>query len=242
MKPNSIFIFGLLILFLGTSIVYGNNGFETITLPHSYEGTASLKVTGAYHSSIPENGMDATIYDYKETFEQNGKVNALLVGNYLIYMPAIDKPLVTGTATYNHYAYRDSKLLTTDIAPPQNITSQYSQGAIGLYINYAKNTYTVSIGLGAEGDSTYFDSITGKVESQTKKRFELEKVELTLPLPKELKVLKGHKILSSEAKTPDNSDKVLANKKTIEVAWEFTASNESVELPKQIIDQMGHSK
>lgn len=228
MKHNSILIFWSLILFLGTNIVYGNDGLKTILLPQSYQGTASLKVRGAYQSSIPKMGIAVTTYDYEETIEQSSKVNALLVGNYLIYMPAIDNPSVTGTVNYTHRTYWAGKPLITDIAAPQNITSRYSQGAIGLYINYAKNTYTLSIGLGAEGDSTHFDSITGKVESQIKKRFDLEKVELVLPLPKEMKVLKGSKTLYRESKNPEISHIVLKNKKTIEVAWEFVASNERV--------------
>lgn len=239
MKHNSVFILSLLALFLGTNIAYGNNGPKTISLPQSYEGTASLKVTGIYHSSILETGIGNTTYDYKETIEEIGKINALLVGNYLIYMPAIDKPLVTGTVNYNRLTCRNSKPLTSDIAPPQNITGQYSQGLIGLYIDYEKNTYTLSIGLGAEGDSISYNITTGKVENQTKKRIELEKVELTLPLPKELKVLKGNKIIYSKVKNPDTIEKVLENKKTVEVSWEFTASNESVEFPKQINDQAG---
>jgi len=198
---------------------------KTIPLPQSYEGTANLKVTGIYHSSILEIGSCNTPYDYKETIEETGKVNALLVGNYLIYMPAIDKPLVTGTVNFNRLTCRNSKPLTSDIAPPQNITGQYSQGVIGLYIDSKKNAYTLSIGLGAEGDSISYNIATGKVENQAKKRLELEKVELTLPLPKEPKVLKGNKIIYSKVKTPDATDKVLENKKTVEVSWEFTASN-----------------
>ncbi|MGE5606059.1 MAG: hypothetical protein ACM3YE_10240 [Bacteroidota bacterium] len=235
MKPHFILIYCFLIIFLGSSNVFGNS--ETISLPLSYEGWASLKVTGTYQASVPELGDGGTWYEFKETTEQNGKVDALLVGNYLIYIPAIDKPLVTGTVNYNHHIYRDGKPLTTDIAPPQNITSQHSQGAVGLYINYAKKTYTISIGLGAEGDSSLFNSTGEKVESQTKKRFELEKVELTLPLPQDLKVLKGGKMISDVVKTPEASHKVLKNEKIIEIAWEFIASKEKVDLSGQNLDQ-----
>lgn len=228
----------MLTLFLGANPIYANMDLDTIALPQSYQGTASIKVTGGYQSSIPNIGNGTIVDNYKETIEENGQINAVLIGNYLLYIPAIDNPTVTGTVNFAHHVYRDNKTVTTDIAPPQNFTGQNSQGAIGLYINYAKGTYTLSIGLGAEGESTSFDGAGEKGENQTKKRFELEKVELTLPLPKDLKVLKGNKIISGEAKTPEPSHKVLENKKTIEVAWEFVASAEKVALPKQIIDQM----
>mgnify|MGYP000874259484 FL=1 len=236
MKRHSILTFGLLILFSGSNIVFGDSG--TISLPLSYEGSASLKVTGTYRSSIPEPGNNGVSYDYEETIEENGKVNALLTGNYLIYMPAIDKPLVTGVVNYQRLSYRDGKPLTADIAPSQNINSQYSQGAVGLYINYAAKTYTISVGLGAEGDSTLFNSTGEKVEGKTKKRFELNKIELTLPLPQDLKVLKGSKTLADVIKNPDASHQVLKNEKIIEIAWEFTASIEKVDLPDQNLDRM----
>ncbi len=231
MRYGSFFILIALTLFFATNIVYG---LESISLPKSYEGTASLKVNGAYHSSIPGTENDETIHDYQETVEQNGKVNALLVGNYLIYMPAIEKPVVTGTISYNHQTYRNGKPFIFDTAPSQNITVQYYQGAIGLYINFAKKTYTLSMGLGAEGDSTHFDSITGEVESQTKKRLELEKVELTLPLPQDMRKLKGNKVISCEFKTPDIVCQIFKNKKAIEISWEFIASTELVKLPRNI--------
>lgn len=215
----------LLLLLFVTSTVYGNTGLETISLPLSYQGTAGFKVSGVYHSSISELGIGGSSYDYKEIIEENGQVNALLVGNFLIYMPAIDKPLVTGTVYYNYCSYRDGKPLVTNIAPAQNITSQNLQGSIGLYLDYTKKTYTLSIGLGAEGESTQFVNAGEQVESQTKKRFELEKVELTLPLPKDLTVLKGSKTISGAVKTPDSLHKVMENKKTIEIAWEFIASH-----------------
>lgn len=239
MKFHSILVYSLLILLIGSISIYGDSG--TISLPLSYEGSASIKVTGTYHSSIPESGNEGAWCDYKETIEENGQVNALLVSNYLIYMPAIDKPLVTGTVNYKHHSYRDGKPLTANIAPPQNITSQYFQGAVGLYINYAKKSYTISIGLGAEGESTLFDATGEKVESKTKKRFELEKVELTTPLPQDLKVLKGSKIISDVVKIPGSSHKALKNEKIIEIAWEFTASTAKINLPKQNLDQMGQN-
>lgn len=232
MQRCSFFVF-MLFTFFGTYIASGNTGIDTISLPQSYEGTVTLKVTGAYHSSIQVTEDEEKINDYRETFEQNGKVNALLTGNYLIYMPTIEKPIVTGTVSYNHLTYRDGKPFVYNIAQSQNITAQHSQGAIGLYFDFEKKTYTISMGLGAEGDSTHFDSLTGKVVSQTKKRFELEKVELTLPLPKDMKKLQGKKIITSEFKTPDPKHQILENKKTIEIIWEFTASSESVVIPKR---------
>lgn len=232
MNYHSNLITGLLLLIFGTSAVYGNTGLDTLSLPKSYQGTASFKASGIYHASISELGIDGTSYEYKETIEENGKVNALLMGNFLIYMPAIDNPIVTGTVTYHHHTYRDGKPLTADTAPAQNITS-YLQGSIGLYLDYRKKTYTLSMGLGAEGSSTRFATTDGQVESQTKKRFELEKVELTLPLPNDLQVLKGSKTITILAKTPNALHKVMENKKTIEIAWEFTASSEKNVLPKQ---------
>lgn len=231
MKPHSILFYCLLVIFLGWSNVFGNSG--TLSLPLSYEGWASLKMTGTYHSSVPELGDSGTWYEFKETTEQSGKVDALLMGNYLIYMPAIDKPLVTGTVNYKHHIYRDEKPSIADIAPPQNITSQRSQSAVGLYINDAKKTYTISIGLSVDGDSSIFNGTGKQVESQTKKRFELEKVELTLPLPQDLRVLKGGKTISGVFKTPDDSHKVLRNEKIIEIAWEFIASAQRLEHPNK---------
>ena len=236
MKPHSMLICCLLVIFLGWSNAFGNS--ETISLPSAYEGWASLKVTGTYQASAPESGDGGTWYEFKETTEQSGKVDALLMGNYLIYIPAIDKPLVSGTVNYNHHIYRDGKPLAADIARPQNITSQRSQNAVGLYINSAKKTYTISIELGAEGDSSIFDSTGKQVENQTKKRFELEKVELTLPLPQDLKVLKGGKTISDVFKTPDTSHKVFQNEKIIEIAWEFIASAPKIESPQTKINQM----
>lgn len=238
MKHYSILIFSALTLFFISNIAFGNSDLRNISLPYSYEGWASLKVTGTHHYSIPENENSETWYHCKEIITQNGKVNALLVGNYLIYMPAIDKPWVTGTVNYNRHCYRDGKQLIADIAPSQNITFQNSQSVIGLYINYAKKTYTLSLGLSAEGESTHFNSSSEKIESQTKKRFELEKVELTLPLPQDLNVLKGSQIISGPAATPNPLHKVLINEKIIEISWEFIASTERIDLTKEILDQM----
>ena len=229
MRRGLYFIFIILAFFFETYIVYGDS--DPITLPQSYEGTATIKVSGAYHSSMQGAQDDAeAINDYQETIEQNGKVNALLVGNYLIYTPAIEKPMVTGTVNYNHHIYHDGKPLVYNIAQPQNITVQYFQGAIGLYFDLNKNTYTISMGLGAEGDSTHFNSSTGNVNSQTKKRFELDKIELTLPIPKDMKKLQGRKIITNELKNPDPKYQILENKKTIEISWEFIASPETVEI------------
>lgn len=230
MQRGPFFIYIVFALFLGTGIIYGNVNADTYSLPKSYEGTASIKVTGAYHSSSQGAEDGEGSHDYQETVKQNGTVNALLVGNYLIYMPAIDKPIVTGTVNYNYHIYRDGKPLIYNIAPSQNITVQTFQGAIGLYFDSEKKTYTISMGLGAEGDSTHFNSSTGDVLSQTKKRFELDKIELTLPLPKDMKRLKGHRIITGELKNPDPKYQILENKKTIEIAWEFTASPETVEI------------
>ncbi len=239
MRYRSILVYCLLVLSFGSSNALGDS--RTISLPISYEGSASLKVTGAYQASIPEPDNSGSWCDYKETTAQTGKINALLVGNYLIYMPAIEKPLVTGTVNYEHHSYREGKPLTADIAPPQNITAQHFQGAVGLYINYAEKTYTISIGLGAEGESTLFNNTGERVEGQTKKRFELEKVELILPLPQDLKVLKGSKIISDVVKAPEISHKVLKNEKIMEIAWEFIASAEKADLLKENLDQMGQN-
>ncbi len=241
MKHYSNLFFCLLLLLFGTGLTYGNTGLETISLPQSYQGTAGFKVSGVYHSSISLPEIGGNWHDYRETIEESGKINALLVGNFLIYMPSIDKPLVTGTVYYNHCTYRNGNPLMTNTAPVQNITSQNLQGAIELYLDYTKKTYTLSIGLGAEGESTHFVSPAGQIQSPTKKRFELEKVELTIPLPKDLKFLKGSKTISVAAKTPDSLHQVIENKKTIEIAWEFVASPVENALPKQIIDQAGQN-
>lgn len=238
MKHYSILIFSVLALLIISNITFGDYGLKNISLPHSYEGWVSLKVTGTHHYSIPEKENSETWYHCKEIITQNGKVNALLMGNYLIYMPAIDKPWVTGTVNYNRHCYRDGKQLSADTAPSQNITSQNSRNVIGLYINYTKKTYTLSLGLSAEGESTQFHSVSAKIESQTKKRFELEKVELTLPLPQDLNVLKGSQIISSLVATPNPLHKVLTNEKIIEISWEFIASSERIDLTKEILDQM----
>lgn len=239
MKHHLRSIFFLLFLFIGSSSVFG--GPKSISLPTSYEGSASLKVTGTYQALMPKPDNSGTWCDYKETMEQTGQVNALLVGNYLIYMPAIDNPLVTGTVHYEHHSYLGDKTLASKIAPPQNITAQHYQSAIGLYINYAEKTYTISIELGAEGESSLFNSTGERVGSRTKKSFELEKVELTLPLPQDLRVLKGSKIISSVVKTPKASEKAFKNEKIVEIVWEFIASNEKVDLSKDNIDQMSQN-
>lgn len=229
MRRGPFYIYILFALFLGTSIIYGNVNADTYLLPKFYEGTATIKVTGAYHSlSQTEGGV--TTNEFQETIDQNGKVNALLMGNYLIYTPTIEKPLVTGTVSYNHHVYYNGKPQIYNIAPAQNITVQYPQGAIGLYFDFKKKTYTISMGLGAEGDSTRFDSLTRKDTVQTKKRFELDKVELTLLLPQDIKKLKGNKIITGEFKTPDPLLQILENKKITEITWDFTASPETVEI------------
>ena len=238
MKHYLVLVIIALALFITSDIAFGDSGLGNISLPHSYEGWASLKVTGNHHCSIPKKGDGQTWYDCKEITTQSGKVNALLIGNYLIYIPAIDKPWITGTVNYNRHCYQDGKQLIMDIAPPQNITSHNSQGVIGLFINHAEKTYTISLGLSAQGESTHFDSTSAKVKSQTKKRFELEKVELTLPLPQDLDILKGSQIISGPAATPDPLHKVLTNKKIIEITWEFTASSGRIDLTKEIIDQI----
>jgi hypothetical protein len=230
MRRGPIYIYIIFAIFLGTGIIYGNVNPDTFSLPISYEGTATIKVTGAYHSSNQGTKDGDSTEEFQETIDQNGKVNALLMGNYLIYTPTIDKPLVTGTVSYNHHIYYDGKPQIYNIAPPQNITVQYSQGAIGLYFDFEKKNYTISMGLGAEGDSTHFDSLTGNDAVQTKKRFELDKVELTLPLPQDIKKLKGSKIITGEFKTPDPLLQILENKKITEITWDFTASPETVRI------------
>lgn len=228
MRRGPFLIHIIFALFLGTGIIYGKVNPDTYSLPKSYEGTATIKVTGAYHSSSQGSEDGEAENDYQETIDQNGKVNALLMGNYLIYTPTIEKPLVTGTVSYNHHAYCNGKPQIYNIAPSQNITVQYSQGAIGLYFDFEKKTYTISMGLVAEGDSTHFDSLTGKDASQTKRRFELDKVELTLPLPQDIKKLNGNKIITREFKTPDTLLQILENKKITKITWDFTASPETV--------------
>lgn len=224
----------LFALFLGTSVIHGNVNSDTYLLPKFYEGIAAIKVTGAYHSLNQGTEEGEGTKDFQETIEQNGKINALLMGNYLIYTPTLEKPLVTGTVSYNHHVYYNGKPLIFSIAPPQNISVQYSQGAIGLYFDLEKKTYTLSMGLGAEGDSASFDSLTGKDAVRTKKRFELDKVELTLPLPQDIKKLKGTKIITGEFKTPDPFLQILENKKITEITWDFTASPETMEIRKTI--------
>jgi hypothetical protein len=231
MQRSLFYICILFALFLSTGIIYGNVNPDTYSLPKFYEGTATIKVTGAYHSSSQAEDGEAT-NEFQETLEQNGKINALLMGNYIIYTPTIEKPLVTGTVSYNHHVYYNGKPQIYNIAPAQNITVQYSQGAIGLYFDFEKKTYTISMGLVAEGDSTRFDNLTGNDTVQTKKRFELDKVELTLPLPQDIKKLKGSKIITGELKTPDPLLQILENKKITEIMWDFTASPETVEIRK----------
>lgn len=235
--PASILLTSMLLIILNVSTAGSDS--KTIRLPDNYKGTAGIKVNGVYHYLSSELEPEAaTEYSYRETFDQEAQINALLVNNYLVYIPSIEKPLVTGTVEYNHHTYQNGQAIITNIAPPQNINAQNFREAVGLYLNPVKKTYTISLVLGADGESTIFDKVTGEVKSRTKKRFELEKIELTLPLPEDLSVLKGKKLIIGMANTPNDSHRVLKNQKTIEVTWEFTASAESVEIPPQIIEQI----
>ncbi|NLY74805.1 MAG: hypothetical protein GX075_05825 [Firmicutes bacterium] len=235
--PASILIMLMILIILNVGAAGSDS--KTIRLPDNYKGTAGIKVNGVYHYLSSELEPEAaTEYSYRETFDQEAQINALLGNNYLVYIPSIEKPLVTGTVEYNHHTYQNGRKIITNIAPPQNINAQNFREAVGLYLNPVKKTYTISLVLGADGESTTFDKATGEVKSRTKKRFELEKIELTLPLPRDLSVLKGRKLITGAVDTPNDSRRVLKNQKTIEVTWEFIASAESVEIPPQIIEQI----